>query len=155
MVHQKTGQRTELHIRHLTGQMIESFILCSRQHWATCFPSNMKVMCGFVLDTGHHFFRVTINLIYITYDKAHGPYYRFQDIRWVFRRRIKPISFRQIQYTPSTLISKKRWLRLSIQRTIFTRWWHASSLRVRGVFFWGVLSAMEEEKGRWHYGNEL
>lgn len=75
--------------RLLTGQMMGSVISHFRQSWTTSFPSNMKMMCGFVLATGHRFFCVTINLIYIMYDKAHGPHYRIQDIQRVVWRTLQ------------------------------------------------------------------
>lgn len=100
VVHKRTAIIIELYFSRQTYDWSnDSNFFLSRQSWTTSFPSNMKMMCGFVLATGHHFSRTTINLIYIMYDKPHGLHYRIQDIQRVLWRHFKPIFFWQIQYT--------------------------------------------------------
>ena len=107
----------------------EVFTFHFTQSWTTSFPSNMKMMCGFVSPTGHYLFQVTINLIYIMYDKAHGAHYRILDIQRVSWKHFRPIFFRQIH----SLITEESCMWLPTRGPISLL--VGSILKLRGIIF--------------------
>lgn len=81
--------------RHLTDQSAKIFIFHFRRSRTPFPPQHCEDNVWLSPGHGPPFFYVTINMIYIMYDKTHETHYRIQDDREISWRLFKPFFFRQ------------------------------------------------------------